>query len=367
METITPAPRRRRKVWILSGLGVLAVVLVAGVFVVARNAQGDGDDKKKDKKKDEKPAAPVELSVLARGAISTFLQTTATLEARNSATLVAQKSGPIAAILVEEGQWVKQGDLLARLDDTEARVALERAQVNLELATREHDRGVKLVEGNLISEKEMDDFKLKLRTAEVELEQKRFEYSQTRLTAPFGGRIADRFVKLGETVTVGKECFRIVDFHPLRARLYFPERELARVRPGQPAVLRVDTHPGREFHAEVELVNPVVDETNGTFRVLLEVPNAGGELRPGTFARVQLKTGDFADALLMPKRGIVQEDGEDFVFKAQGDSVVRIGVTVGAVEGETAQILEGLAPGDSVVTIGQGGLKPGAKIKPVGA
>lgn len=232
METITPAPRRRRKVWILSGLGVLAVVLVAGVFVVARNAQGDGDDKKKDKKKDEKPAAPVELSVLARGAISTFLQTTATLEARNSATLVAQKSGPIAAILVEEGQWVKQGDLLARLDDTEARVALERAQVNLELATREHDRGVKLVEGNLISEKEMDDFKLKLRTAEVELEQKRFEYSQTRLTAPFGGRIADRFVKLGETVTVGKECFRIVDFHPLRARLYFPERELARVRPG---------------------------------------------------------------------------------------------------------------------------------------
>lgn len=132
-------------------------------------------------------------------------------------------------------------------------------------------------------------------------------------------------------------------------------------------MLRVDTHPGREFHAEVELVNPVVDETNGTFRVLLEVPNAGGELRPGTFARVQLKTGDFADALLMPKRGIVQEDGEDFVFKAQGDSVVRIGVTVGAVEGETAQILEGLAPGDSVVTIGQGGLKPGAKIKPVGA
>lgn len=358
--------RRRKKVWLFSSIGVLLVVVAAGIFV-ARSAQSNGSDKKKEKK-DEKqtPAAPVELSVLSRGAISTFLQTTATLEALNSATLVAQKSGPIDAVLVEEGDWVKAGQVLARLEDTEARVALERAEVNLEVAKREHDRGIKLVEGNLISEKEMDDFKLKLRTAEVELEQKRFEYSRTRLTAPFAGRVADRFVKLGETVTVGKECFRVVDFNPLRARLYFPERELARVRAGQEAVLRVDTHPGKEFNAKVELVNPVVDQANGTFRVLLEVPNGKGDLRPGTFARVQLKTGDFDDALLMPKRGIVQEDGEDFVFKAQGDSVVRVAVAVGAVEGETAQILEGLAAGDSVVTIGQGGLKPGAKIKSVG-
>jgi RND family efflux transporter MFP subunit len=365
MELATPAPRRgKKKVWIFSGIGVLLAVLVAGILV-ARNAQSDGDGKKK-KNGQETPAAPVELSVLSRGSISTFLQTTATLEARNSATLVAQKAGPIAAILVEEGDWVSAGQVLARLDDTEAEVALERAQVNLEVARREHDRGLKLLEGSLISEKEMDDFRLKLRTADVELEQKKFEFSQTRLAAPFAGRVADRFVKLGETVTVGKECFRVVDFNPLRARLYFPERELARVRAGQEAVLRVDSHPGRAFRARVELVNPVVDQTNGTFRVLLEIPNAKGELRPGSFARVQLKTGDFADALLMPKRGIVQEDGEDFVFKARGDSVVRVGVSVGAVEGETAQILEGLAAGDSVVTIGQGGLKPGSKIKPVG-
>ena len=371
MESISPAPRRRSKrVWLFSALGALVVVIAVGGIFLARNAQGDGDgkDKKKNGKngKQETPAAPVEISILENGSISTFLQTTATLEARNSATLVAQKSGPIAAVNVEEGDWVQQGAVLARLDDTEARVALERAEVSLDVAKREYERGQKLVERNLISEKEMDDFKLALRTAEVELEQKRFEFSQTRLTAPFPGRIADRFVKLGETVTVGKECFRIVDFNPLRARLYFPERELARVRAGQPSIIKVDTHPGQEFRGEVELVNPVIDQSNGTFRVLVEIPNGKGDLRPGTFARVQIKTGDFDDALLMPKRGIINEDGEDYVYKAQGDTVVRVGITVGAVEGETAQILDGLAAGDSVVTIGQGGLKPGARIKPVG-
>lgn len=373
METISPAPRRRSKrVWLFSALGALLVVIAVGGIFVARNAQGDADgkDKKNGKNgkngKQEAPAAPVEISVLENGSISTFLQTTATLEARNSATLVAQKSGPIAAVNVEEGQWVSAGAVLARLDDTEARVALERAQVSLEVARREYERGIKLVDGNLISEKEMDDFKLKLRTAEVELEQKKFEFSQTRLTAPFSGRIADRFVKLGETVTVGKECFRIVDFNPLRARLYFPAREMSRVRAGQPAIVKVDTHPGQEFKGEVELVNTVIDEANGTFRIIVEVPNGKGDLYPGTFARVQVKTGDFSNALLMPKRGIINEDGEDYVYKAQGDTVVRVGITVGAVEGETAQILDGLAPGDSVVTIGQGGLKPGARIKPVG-
>ncbi|HLF06488.1 MAG TPA: efflux RND transporter periplasmic adaptor subunit, partial [Thermoplasmata archaeon] len=260
METTTPAPRRSKRVWLLSGLGALLVVIAVGIVFLARNAQGDGDGKGKKKgKKGEKEttAAPVEISVLGSGSISTFLQTTATLEARNSAILVAQRSGPIAAVNVEEGSWVKTGQVLARLDDTEARVSLERAQVNLEIAQREYDRGKQLVERNLISEKEMDDSKLKLRTAEVELEQRRFDFSQTRLTAPFSGRIADRFVKLGETVTVGKECFRLVDFNPLRARLYFPERELSRVAPGQDAVVTVDTHPGHEFRGKVELVNPV--------------------------------------------------------------------------------------------------------------
>lgn len=378
MVSLVPTSRPK-KLWLFSGLGaVLLVIAVAAVFVV-QNAQGNGDGKKsasadstetdkngKDGEDgDGERAAPVELFTVNKGHISTFLQTTATLEARNSATLVAQKQGQVIRIFTEEGQWVNRGDVLAALDDAEATVALERAEVNLEVAKREADRSTKLHQRDLISEKEKDDFHLAVRTAEVELEQKKFEYSQTRLTAPFSGRVSERFINVGETVTVGRECFAVVDFNPIRARLYFPERELRRVEAGQMAIIKVDTHPGEEFYAKVALVNPVIDETNGTFKVTLEIPNDNGSLRPGTFARVQLKTGEFAEAVLMPKRCIITEDGEEYVYVASEDTVARVPITVGAIEGDTAQILVGLQEGDQVVTIGQGGLKPGAKVKPV--
>jgi RND family efflux transporter MFP subunit len=381
--------RRPRKLWLWGGLGVVVIMIAVGAGVIVKNAQGNGGDKAheadstqvaengedgKDNENGEngngengngEPAAPVELFTVNQGHISTFLQTTATLEARNMATLVAQKQGQVTALYVEEGDWVNKGAVLATLDDAEATVGLERAEVNLEVARRDAERATALLERDLISEKEKDDYHLALRTAEVELEQRKFEYSQTRLTAPFSGRVSERLINLGETVTIGRQCFSVVDFHPLRARLYFPERELARVEVGQEATLKVDTHPGHEFAARVALVNPVIDETNGTFKVTLEIPNSTGALRPGTFARVLVKTGEFANAVLMPKRGVLTEDGEDYVFVARSDTVDRVPVTVGAIEGDTAQILTGLAPGDSVVTIGQGGLKPGAKIKSV--
>ena len=112
-------------------------------------------------------------------------------------------------------------------------------------------------------------------------------------------------------------------------------------------------------------MNPVVDRANGTFKVTLEVRDARGLLRPGSFARVRLRTGSHANVLVIPQRAMVSEDGESFVFVARGDTVVRVPVRVGAISGDTAQVLAGLAAGDRVVTVGQGGLKQGARIKPV--
>jgi len=122
---------------------------------------------------------------------------------------------------------------------------------------------------------------------------------------------------------------------------------------------------GESYAARVALVSPVVDRANGTFKVTLEIPNRHGSLRPGTFTRIRLKTAEFGDALLMPRRGVLTEDGEDYVFVARGDSVVRRTIKLGAVEGDDAQIVSGLAAGERVVTVGQGGLKPGARIKVV--
>jgi membrane fusion protein (multidrug efflux system) len=356
--------RRPRRVMVWSIAGVVLVTVAAGALFVARNAGGNGGERK-NKKEEAAPASPVEIATVREGRIASFLETTATLEALNAADLVAQRAGQVRTLSVEEGAFVRKGDLLARLDDTEQRLNVERTQLAWEVAKRELERGQQLEAQSYLSRKALDDLELAVRNAWVALEQARFELSQTRIEAPFAGRVVERSISLGEHVTVGRTCFRIADFHPLRARLYFPERELGRVRIGQSADLTLDTHPGEVLRARVALVNPVVDRANGTFKVTLELPNAEAGLRPGAFARVRLETGRQDNALLMPRRGVLTEDGDAFVFVARGDSVERIAVTVGAVEHDTAQILSGLSPGDSVVTVGQGGLKPGSKIKPV--
>jgi len=366
-----PARRHSRRALLWTALAILAVAAGATGLMMARRADGQGAGAAapgthrsgKNDPKPAAPAAPVEVAVVRRGSIDTWLETTATLEARNSAVLVARRQGQVMELPAEEGEWVAQGAVLARLDDTDARLAVERAEVALEVARHEEERARKMQGEGYMSDKDWDDVELRLRTAKVDLDQKRFELSQTRITAPFAGRVVERSINRGETVAVGQACFRLLEYDPVLARLYFPERELDRIRPGQQAALELDAQPGRSFAARVTLVNPVVDRANGTFKVTLEAPNPGALLRPGCFARVRLKTGSFADALLMPKRGLISEDGEQFVFVARGDTVARAPVTVGAIEGEQAQILAGLSPGDRVVTIGQGGLKPGARIK----
>jgi len=360
-------PRKpRRRMLLASAVGVAILVTAVGLSCAFKNAGSAAKPKKKAEKKEEQVlASPVEVSEVKDGSINTFLETTATLEAQNQATLVARREGPFVEVAAEEGQWVKTGDVLARLDDKEANLAVERASLALEVARREADRADSLGSQGFMSAKDHDDLVLKRRTAEVELEQARYNLGLTRVVAPFPGRIVERDIHLGETVTPGKSCFTIVDFDPVRARLYFPERDLPAIKVGQQAALTLDSYPGQVFDARVSLVNPVVDQSNGTFKVTIELPNANGTLRPGAFARVRLKTGSFASTLLLPRRGVMSEDGEDYVFVARGDSAVRVSVKVGAIENDTAQITAGLTRGERVVTVGQGGLKQGSKIRVV--
>lgn len=358
--------RRPRRIWLFSGLGVVVVAAALVAVFAIQNARGNGSASKGKKNGDKTTAAsPVELSLVQRDDMSTFLETTATLEPQNTAVLVARRQGQIVELPAEEGDFVQKGQVLAKIDDTETQLAYDRAKLAYEVAERDLVRGKQLKDRNLIADKELDDRELAKRTAWQQMEQAKYDLSQTRITAPFSGHVVKRLVNLGETVTAGRDCFELSDFSPLLARVYFPERELPRVKVGQPAILELDVHPGKQFPATVSLVNPAVDRSNGTFKVTLEVRDPSGVLRPGNFAHVRLRTGTFADAVVLPRRALVSEDGDEFVFVARADSVNRVLVTVGAISGDSVQILDGVAAGDSVVTVGQGGLKQGSKIKSV--
>lgn len=355
--------RSRRR--LLFGAALGAALVLAAVAGVEAARTGRVAPSRKKAGPEPVPAAPVELSQVRRGSIVTSLQSTTTLEPRNAATIVAQRQGQVMALQAEEGQWVRAGEVLARLDDRDAELAVQRTELAAEAARRDAERGQQMKARDYLSQRELDELEVRRREAWVALEQARLDLSRTRIVAPFAGRIVSRLVNLGETVLPGRECFRILDFNPVLARVYFPEREIGKVAVGQRAWVTLEPHPDDPIPARVWLVNPVVDQTNGTFKVTLEIPNARDALRPGALARVRVETAHITGALLMPRRGVLNEDGEPFVFVARGDSAVRVAVHLGAVDRDTVQVLDGLAAGDRVVTVGHGGLRPGARIRPV--
>jgi membrane fusion protein (multidrug efflux system) len=323
--------------------------------------RGKADDEKK-----EDPV-PVELAAAEVCDMPAYLETTATLEAEKRADVLAKIDGEILEIRGEEGDRVAEGDLLAVLDGAAQRVALEEAQARLKAIEFDLERARTLLAQQLASEKDVSDLRFRFEEGQAQFKAAQLRVDYTQVRAPFSGQIAERLVDRGQTVRTGTPLFTIVDRQPLLVRVHLPEREAKRIRSGQDVWISPDTDPERRVPGQVLRVSPVVDTRTGTVKVTCQVEGEVRELRPGSFVRVRLQTDLRAGVLAVPKRALVPEGGETFVFAVQADSVVKLPVVPGLTDDARVEVVAGLEPGQQVVTVGQGALKSGAKIRPVSA
>lgn len=319
-------------------------------------------------------AVPVEVVEILPGPISAFIETNGTLEAEREVDIVARTGGPLVALNTEEGVQVKAGEILAQIDELEARAQVEIARVALQDAEIVYNRAKASLENAVVSQEVYDTALSALESAKAQLSGNEIQLGYTRITAPFDGLIIQRAVKFGETVTAGQQLFRISDFDPLLCVIGVPERDLARLSVGQPAILQVEAFPGEQFQGRVLRISPVVDAATGTIRVTLEV-NRQGRLSPGMFAGVRLVTDVRQDALIMPKRALSLESLADSVFVVEDGAAYRRNVTLGYEEDDRVEVTSGLDRGDRVIVVGQDGLTdatpvqilvgPGAEERPV--
>ena len=300
-------------------------------------------------------AVPVEVVEILPGPISAFIETNGTLEAEREVDIVARTGGPLVALNTEEGVQVKAGELLAQIDELEARAQVEIARVALQDAEIVYNRAKASLENAVVSQEVYDTALSALESAKAQLSGNEIQLGYTRITAPFDGLIVQRAVKFGETVTAGQQLFRISDFDPLLCVIGVPERDLARLSVGQPAILQVEAFPGEQFQGRVLRISPVVDAATGTIRVTLEV-NRQGRLSPGMFAGVRLVTDVRQEALIMPKRALSLESLADSVFVVEDGVAYRRNVTLGYEEDDRVEVAGGLARGDRVIVVGQDGL-----------
>ncbi|HEX5131163.1 MAG TPA: efflux RND transporter periplasmic adaptor subunit [Candidatus Krumholzibacteria bacterium] len=344
--------------------GAADSTLASDSTALAADAKDDkkkgGKKGKKDKKDRKDTPVPVEVAGVERRAVSTFYQTTATLEPEKRVDILSKISGEVKQVLAEEGDFVKAGAVLCRLDDAELSVALDEARINRDKQKLELDRLDAMHQQNMISDKEYADVKYQFELANNRYESARVKYEYTRITAPFDGVVTSRLVDTGENIAMASKLYVMADTRPLLLSMYLPEGEARRVRPGQKVFIRPDTAPETQFDGEILRVAPEVDLRTGTVKVTAQTTGGGV---PGSFVRVRILMDTHANVLTVPRRSVVADAGDHFVYVAAADTVRKALVELGYEDETHAEITSGLAGGDTVVTAGVGGIREGTKIK----
>lgn len=316
---------------------------------------------------DEQPAIPVETAVPSRGDIYAVYSGTAPIEAFADAQVIAKVGGEVRQILVEEGDHVTGGQVLARLDGDRLRFEMQQAEANLKKLKRDYQRHVDLRERSLISAGDFEKIQYEMEALQATYDLAKLELSYTDIRAPIEGVISQRFIKLGNTIDVNAPTFQVTSLEPLISYLHVPEREYRRLEAGQTATLHVDALQGTVFEGTVARTSPVVDSATGTFKATIEVYDETRRLKPGMFARINIVYDMHADALQIPRSAIVEEAGETSVFVVSEETAHRRSIRTGYVERGRVEILDGLSDGERFVLVGQTGLKEGSKVTVISA
>jgi membrane fusion protein (multidrug efflux system) len=349
------------------------VLLLGAVIALAGCGKANGENGKDGK--DEVPAVPVEVATTQRAEMAALYTGTAPIEADRRALVMPKVTGEIRAVLADEGQHVKAGQVLARLDGDQLRLEVALNEATMRKLERDYNRNLELQQKGLVSATAIDNLKYELEAAKASWELARLQLSYTEIRSPIAGTVTQRLdlVKVGNTVTpVGgviesadSSLFVVEDLETLMLRVNVPERELSKLSVGQPAELAFDAVPGRVFKGEIALISPSIDPATATFAVRIRVTETGGLLRPGMFARVAIVYERKPDALQIPRTALLDTDGQPKVFVVKDGKAAERAVKLGLSNGGWIEVTEGLTDGEQVVVVGQGAVKPGAAVRVV--
>ncbi len=310
-------------------------------------------------------AIPVAALPMFRGRIESVLRFSTNLEAENRVDVLSEAERHVTELLVEEGDTVRAGQTLLLLEDEAQRTALRRVESQLDRSRLEYERQKRLFEQDLISEQAYNQARYDTEQLELALEDAERELSYATVLAPISGVITERVVNVGDHVETHAKLFQIVDFDSIVARVFVPERQLPGLFVGQPARVLAQSLDGSR-QAKVERISPVVDPRSGTVKVTLDIPGNQG-LLPGMYVEVDLVAAVEDDALLAPKRALVYDQEQVFVFRvaegAEGPRAERLLVSILIESEDVVQLAGDLAEGQRLIVAGQAGLKDGARVR----
>ena len=306
---------------------------------------------------------PVEVGRVSVTRIEDDAQSVGSLRSRQGVMLRPEVSGRIARIGFRDGQRVKRGQLLVQLDDTLQRAQLQQSQAQASIARTTLQRNRELMAQNFVSASAVDQSAAALEVAEAQVALSQAQLARMRIEAPFDGVAGIASVNLGDYVKDGADLVNIEDSSSMSVDFRLPERYLARLKPGQSVDVQLDALPGRSFPARIDAIDAQIDANGRSLLVRARLPNPQGELRAGMFARTRTVFAVREQALVVPEEALVPLGGKQYLIKVVdgpgGKVSQRLEARIGMRLPGKAEITEGLAAGDLVVTAGQARLLRG--------
>ena len=375
------------------------------LVLVGCSGGGGGDWEKYGKGSESKmdPISVVKVESVARGTVSEFLATSATVESESQADVFPLATGRVLKVYKDDGDTVRRGDVLAVIENVSLDVGAERASSELGKLQADFDKLKVLHDRGAISDRELTDARHQLDAARSAEREALHTYGETKLRAPFSGVVAAREIRVGETASSGSRAFQVVDLSRLRVVAALPERDVGRVQVGQPTRLISAYDADRRAEGTVKRLAPVVDAASGTFRVTIELNGEQKQLRPGQFVSVEIEVEQKQDVLVIPKQALLYEDGLPVAYRmidapepdedeeeeekadkgswfsfGQSDEeqekegedtpevthvAERVQLELGLVDNDFAEIVEGLKENDQVIVVGQSNLKDNSPIR----
>ncbi|MFZ5512756.1 MAG: efflux RND transporter periplasmic adaptor subunit [Pseudomonadota bacterium] len=321
------------------------------------------------------PAAPgapggfpvgVETVKALPAAFSDEVSAVGTLKSNESVVLRPEIAGRIAAIHFRDGTTVSKGAVLVALDASTQQAELQQAQANLALARANFQRTEELFEKRFVSARARDEAAANLKVLEAAVALAQAKYQKTQIRAPFAGIVGIRNVAVGDYVKEGQDLVNLEDIATLKVDFRLPETLLTRLHKGQAVEVTSDALKGAVFKGTVDAIDPMLDTSGRAVLLRARLANPDLKLRPGMFVRVQLAFGAERQALAVPEQALVPAGNDNFVFRVVEGKAQRVKVRIGQRRGTAVEIVEGLQPGDEVVTAGQLKLREGVAVRTMG-
>ena len=321
---------------------------------------------------------PEGIVVAKLGTIRTGPSISGTMTPQNSATLRSELSGSIVQTYVEQGQPVKRGQLLARIDDSSIREALLSAQsaarsakLTLDNATRDAEREQRLETAGAVAPRDVEAAQRTLASAQAgmadaqaQLTAAQQQQNKTSFRAPFDGLVSERPVNAGDVVQPGTAIATVVDPGSMRLEGSVPAEQLSTLKIGTPVLFSVNGYAGQTFTGRIDRINPTADPTTRQVRVYVTIPNQGSSLVGGLFAQGRVAT-ESRQGIMLPVSAVDERGISPIVLRVKSGTVESVQVEIGLRDNamEQVEISAGIAAGDTLLANAAQGLAPGTRVR----